>query len=1069
MQGYYRFPTIHNHQVVFVSEDDLWSITSNNLRAVRLTTNISQISSPLLSPDGKWIAYVGREDGNTEVYLMPSIGGSSKRLTFDGSFINKISAWKNNKEIVYASDFKQPFSRISDLRIVNINGGESKPLNYGIASNIAYSNNFTVLGRNTQDPARWKRYKGGTAGELWIDIKNDFNFKKLINVKGNMACPMIIENKIYFLSDHNGICNIYSCNKNGGSLKQHTFHKNYYVRNASTDGKSIVYHSGADLYIYNIIEDKYKKIEIIYNTGFIKKSRKFESAFNYLESISFNSKATYSTITSRGKLFTMGNWDGPVIQHGKAQGVRYRHSLFLTDDKTLLVSSDESGEEKLEIYNILSSKKIKTLKAKIGRPIYIKKSPTSDQIALVNHQHKLLLIDVKKDSIKTIDHSSNHTMQCNWSPNGKHIAYTCSKTSRVSIIKIYDLKSKKSYDVTDAVNSDYSPVFDNTGDYLAFTSKRTFNPVYDSIQFDLNFTRSEKPYIVALSKKTKSPFIKDVELIENEPKKGKDKKKDKKKDKEEVEVEIDFDGIKDRIMQIPIKESILGSSVGFYNNKIYYLDWPIEGSRADGWYDMNAPSKGTIKYYDLNELEEKLYIPNASSFSIDNRNGKIIIASNKGVRILDTKTPPAKEALTKPEANKNTGLIDFQRIRLNIDINQEWHQMYREAWRLQRDFFWVANMSKVNWNKVYDRYKNLIDRAGSRSEFSDIVWEMQGELGTSHCYEFGGDYAPGRYYNIGMLGASFEYKDSAKGYIINSIAKGDLWDAQQSPLYSPGLNIQKGDILKEINNVKLTKKITPNELLVNSINRDVQLSIQKKTKKKITKHLVRTIARENHLHYRDWVEKNREYVHKKSKNKIGYVHIPDMGADGYAEFHRYFLAEIVYDGLIVDVRYNGGGHVSQILLSKLAKKRLGYDITRWMGVEPYPSESPGGPMVALTNEYAGSDGDIFSHSWKLMNLGKLIGKRTWGGVIGIWPRNSLVDGTVTSQPEFSFWFKDVGWKVENYGTDVDIEIHIKPKDYRNGIDTQLDKGIQEVSKDLKKKGSILKADFKDKPNLKLPN
>jgi len=269
--------------------------------------------------------------------------------------------------------------------------------------------------------------------------------------------------------------------------------------------------------------------------------------------------------------------------------------------------------------------------------------------------------------------------------------------------------------------------------------------------------------------------------------------------------------------------------------------------------------------------------------------------------------------------------------------------------------------------------------------------------------------------------------------------------------------------------VKLTKKITPNELLVNQVNKDIQLSIQPKGTKKINKVLTRTIHHEGHLHYRDWVEKNREYVHKKSKNNIGYVHIPDMGADGYAEFHRYFLAEIVYDGLIVDVRYNGGGHVSQILLSKLAKKRLGFDITRWMGVEPYPSESPGGPMVAITNEYAGSDGDIFSHSWKLMNLGKLIGRRTWGGVIGIWPRNSLVDGTVTSQPEFSFWFKDVGWKVENYGTDVDIEVHITPKDYRNGIDTQLDKGIELVSKDLNKKGSVLKGDFKNKPNLKLPN
>ena len=1064
MSGYYRFPTIHNKQIVFTSEDDLWSVSLDNTRAIRLTTNISQISTPLLSPDGKWLAYIGREDGNTEVYLMPSQGGLSKRLTFDGFFISKVAAWDGNNRIIYASDAKQAFSRISDLRCININGGESKALNYGICSNISISKNMTVIGRNTQDPARWKRYKGGTAGELWIDKNNSLNFKKLIDVKGNMACPMIIKNRVYFISDHNGIGNIYSCNSNGKNLEQHTFHKNYYARNASTDGQSIVYHSGADIYVYDISNKRSNQIDIEYNSGFTKKTRKFDSAFNYLENITMNSKGNVSNIIARGKNFTMGNWDGAVIQHGVTQGVRYRHSLILTDDKTLITSSDEGGEERLEVYNIFTSKRIKVLKAKIGRPILIKKSPTSDQIAIVNHKHELLLLDIKKDVVKLIDRSSNHFMQCNWSPDGNYIAYTCSKTNRVSIIKIYDIGKNKKHEVTSPINSDFSPVFDDMGKYLAFTSKRTFNPVYDSIQFDLNFTKSEKPYIIALSKDTKSPFIK---LASEETSLEKNKSEKETKDKK-IKVKIDFKGIEDRIMQIPIKESILGSSVGFYDNKIYYLEWPIEGSRNDGWYDMDEPSKGIIKYFNLNDLEEKVYMQNVSSFSIDNRNGNIITASNKEIRILNVKTPLTKEILSKPKFNKNTGRIDFNRIGLNIDINQEWHQMYREAWRLQRDFFWVSDMSKINWNKVYKRYKKLVDRVGSRSEFSDLVWEMQGELGTSHCYEFGGDYAPGRYYNIGMLGCSFKYNNSSKGYTITSIAKGDVWDNKQSPLYASGLNIKEGDILKEINNTKLTAKITPNHLLVNKINKDIQLTIQKKGNKKSNKVTVRTLANENHLHYRDWVEKNRSYVHKKSNNKIGYLHIPDMGADGYAEFHRYFLAEITYDGLIVDVRYNGGGHVSQILLSKLAKKRLGFDLTRWMGVEPYPSESPGGPMVAVTNEYAGSDGDIFSHSWKMMNLGKLIGRRTWGGVIGIWPRNSLVDGTVTSQPEFSFWFKDVGWNVENYGTDVDIEVHITPKDYRDNIDTQLDKAIEIVKKDLKKSGSVLKPEFTQKPNLKLP-
>ena len=524
-----------------------------------------------------------------------------------------------------------------------------------------------------------------------------------------------------------------------------------------------------------------------------------------------------------------------------------------------------------------------------------------------------------------------------------------------------------------------------------------------------------------------------------------------------------------RVIEIPIKESLLDESIGFYDNKIFYMKWPITGSREDGWYDMHNNPSCMICMFDLVKLEEKTFISNVSGFKLDSNNGKIIVHIGDSIRIFDAKTIPAKDIHSKTKFISETGLIDINRIKLNIDINSEWKQMFSEAWRLQKDYFWVSDMSGINWNKVYSRYYKLIDRIGTRGEFSDLLWEMQGELGTSHCYEFGGDYKPRRYYNVANLACKLKYDSKTKMYKIISIFKGDLWGANTSPLLRSSLNIKVDDNIKEINNIKLTKSITPGELLLNQVDKEILLTVCDKNGKKPRKLTIKTISDNKHIVYRDWVEKNREYVHKVSKGKIGYIHIPDMGADGFAEFHRYFLAEIIYDGLVVDVRYNGGGHVSQILLSKLAKKRIGFDLTRWMGTEPYPSESPAGPMVAITNEFAGSDGDIFSHSWKLMKLGKIIGKRTWGGVIGIWPRNSLVDGTLTTQPEFSFWFKDVGWNVENYGTDVDIEIHITPKDHQNKVDTQLNKAIELVTKELKVKGAVLKANFKNKPNLKLPH
>ena len=1057
MSGYFRFPTIYKDNIAFVAEDDIWSITKENNSANRLTTNYGEVTCPVYSPNGKYLAYIGKEDGNTEIFIMPSSGGVSRRITYEGAFIANIASWKNN-DIIYSSSLDSPFGRTFELRTINSSGGLSESLNIGSSNHISSNENGTVLGKNTGDLARWKRYKGGTAGKLLIDNNNNGIFKELIRLKGNLTCPLWIDNRIYFLSDHEGISNIYSCLKNGKSIKKHTNHKNYFARNAKTDGINIIYHAGADLFIFNVTNNRYNKIDILFNSSRVQTSRKFSNTFTYLEKINSNKTNTHLNIISRGKAFTFGNWNGPVIQHGIKNGVRYNHPHTMNDDKSILLTSDKNNKNNLEIHSISSNKMIKRFKSNLGRVLSIKKSPKDDIFSVVNHKHEILLFDSNKDKVVKIDRSKYFPLQSNWSPCGKYIAYSCAANSRCSIIKIYDVKNRKSFTITDEVHHDYSPTFNNDGSILAFISKRTFKPVYDSLQFDLGFPVSEKIYIVTLDKNVKSPFIKDP--FSNEDKKD-DKKKDS-KNKKKKDFKIDFQNISDRIIEIPIKETILSNKLEFVKDKLFFIDWPVMSRN----YDENINNKGILKFYDLSNCEEKTYLVNINGFSINNN--KIIINDGSKIRICDPNIIPPKEMLTNPKFNKTTGLIDLNRVKVSINPIEEWKQMYSEAWRLQKDHFWVSNMSGINWKKIHDRYYRLIDRVSSRTEFSDLIWEMQGELGTSHCYEMGGDYKQRRVYHDGLLGSKIIYNEKKKMYQIDRIFKGDVWQHPQSPLIRPGLNISTGDFIEKINGQKLTKKMTPGKILVNNNNTEVELSIIDCKNNKRRKVTVKTISSDKSLLYRDWVENNKKYVHTKSKGKIGYIHIPDMGVPGYAEFHRHFLTEINYDGLVVDVRYNGGGHVSQLLLSKLARKRIGANLTRWMGSNPYPDESPAGPMVAITNEFAGSDGDIFSHSWKLMKLGKLIGKRTWGGVIGIWPRNSLVDGTLTSQPEFSFWFKDVGWNVENYGTDVDIEIDNMPQDIKNNKDNQLNKAIELILKDLKKKDSILIPDFSNKPNLKLP-
>jgi len=359
-----------------------------------------------------------------------------------------------------------------------------------------------------------------------------------------------------------------------------------------------------------------------------------------------------------------------------------------------------------------------------------------------------------------------------------------------------------------------------------------------------------------------------------------------------------------------------------------------------------------------------------------------------------------------------------------------------------RDHFWTENMSGIDWEEVRDRYLPLLDKVASRSEFSDLLWEVQGETGTSHAYEMGGDYRTEPQYSQGFLGADFAWDSAANGYRITHLVHGDHWDAKRGgPLAKPGVNAKVGEIVTAINGQALSQTFTPEQALVNQAKTDVLVTFGGENPRTVQVHALDsdTLAR-----YRDWVEQNRTLVHEQSQGQVGYVHIPDMGPFGFAEFHRYYLSECNYSALLVDVRFNGGGHVSQLLLDKLSRRRLGYDLPRWGEPEPFPSYTVAGPMLALTDENAGSDGDIFSHSFKMLKLGPLVGKRTWGGVIGINSQGRLVDGSLTTQPEYSFWFNDVGWQVENYGTDPDIEVEYAPHDYKAGQDPQLEQALRQL-------------------------
>ena len=1194
--GYYRYPTIHDDTVVFVSEDDLWSVARTGGIARRLTSNLGAVTYPALSPDGTQLAFVGTEEGEPEIYLMPAGGGAATRLTYMSSTVRVVGWNRAGTHIVFTSNYgrQTPAEMVLFQLAADARNGQVEELPYGPARAIAWGENgATILGRNTGDPARWKRYRGGTAGQLWIDAAGQGEFTRFLgDLDGNITSPLWLETadgpRIFFAGDHEGIGNLYSVRPDGGDLRRHTDHDDYYVRNPSTDGRRIVYHAGADLYVYDVAADRSDAVAVDYRSPRVQRNRKFVYAGRYLDNARLHPSGQALAITARGKSFAFYNFDGPVLQQGDRNGTRYRLTDWLNDGRRMVMISDAPGEEALEIHSGDPDEPMRRIDGlDIGRAVALKVSPAEDKVAIANHRHELLIVDLEHETLTLVERSPyRHIAGFDWAPDGRWLAYGCALTPQTTAIRLYQLPDEvvetaeetddaaaaqgdgtadtpaastaqaiqgAIYTVTKPVLHDVSPTFDPTGRYLYFLSYREFNPVYDSLQFDLGFPWGMRPYLVTLRADLPNPFVPHPDLDLNGDDEDEDDEHDEQADEGADEsaaadsegdaaddepaaadeslddedatahfaaaptpaqsaegnvqadanyfegaksatdaekpdgetddsqpelrnkaprLRIDLDGIERRVLAFPVPDGRYGRIIGV-KNKALFTEFSIYGQldTDEEWDDEEDEEHGTLRAWNFKEYRSESLVDGCGWFDVSRNGKKLVYRNGMRLRVIDAGEKPSSSS----GHPRKTGWIDLGRVKVAIDPQSEWEQMFREAWRLQRDQFWTEDMSEVDWSHVHDRYFPLIGRVSTRSEFSDLMWEMQGELGTSHAYEFGGDYRPQPRYTQGYLGAALTWDADAGGYRIGDFIMGDPWDMRHSsPLADPGVKVRPGDVVLAVNGQPVDATTSPLELLVNQAGQDVLLTLAprpaeeghaaEESPRQVT---VRTIHDEMPARYRAWVEHNRQLVRARSDGRVGYVHIPDMGARGYAEFHRSYLAELAHDALIIDVRFNGGGHVSQLILEKLARRRIGYDLSRWGGAFPYPLESVAGPLVAVTNEYAGSDGDIFCHSFKLLKLGPLVGKRTWGGVIGISPRHPLVDGTVTTQPEFSFWFEDVGWNVENYGTEPDIEVDITPQDYVAGRDPQLERALAEVMQ-LLETTPILQPDLTTRPSRALP-
>ncbi|MFD0555447.1 tricorn protease [Stackebrandtia endophytica] len=1074
--GYPRFPVISGNTIVFVAEDDLWQVPAEGGAASRLSVGRAAASEPRISPDRRWIAYTGAEEGAPDVHLIPVGGGEAKRLTYEASAVCKVAGWSRDGEsIIYASSAATPSRVETWLRQVPLTGGESTDLGLGRAVSISYgADGATVIGREYwRDFAHWKRYRGGTAGQLWIDPTGSGEFRKLIKLDGNLARPHIIGDRVYFLSDHEGCGNVYSCRFDGTGLRRHSDHEGFYARSLNSDGERLVYHRGGAIYLIDPAEEHPRKLDVDIPVTRTQRARRFVDAGTYLHSHDLSPDGSTLAVTSRGKAFSFGNWEGPAIQHGDTDGTRYRSLTWLHGgDRLVAVSADTEPTESLVVLDAAASTPQRKLSdLDLGRILEIAASPTEDKVALANHRNELLLVDLTGDGTVTVLDRSRYGSMASptFSPDGQWVAYSAPEqvsqadSASMTAIKLVELATGTVSAAAERVLRDVAPAFDPDGKYLYFIGFREFDPVYDELHFDLGFPTGSRPYAVALRSDVAVPFVAQPAplVADSSTSDASDSESGDGNEADSPTPSIEVAGITDRVVPIPVPDGRYQRVLGV-SGKVLVHSEPIIGMIPS----QDGDHKGSVDAVDLSTGKVERYFDGVSEFSIGSDGKTLLYRNGEQLRVVKA----TEKAPDTSDYSRESGWIDLTRLKVSVRPQLEWPQMFREAWRLLSEHFWTGDMSGVDWEAVYERYSPLVEQVSTREELSDLMWEMAGELGTSHAYEDAGDPRVGPYYGQGFLGADYSVDDRGR-YRIERILRGDIWQpGATSPLNRPGVDVREGDVILAVNGQPVdggpSSTATLGQRLVNLADQEVRLLIGRGDSEPHTA-VVKALAGEQELRYRQWVDANRAKVHAATDGKVGYVHIPDMGPKGFAEFHRGFLNEFNRDALLVDVRYNGGGHVSGLLIEKLARRRLAYNVPRWGEPEPYPSESPTGPMVALTNELAGSDGDIFCHSFKQLKLGPLVGTRTWGGVVGYTERAGLSDNTFLSQPEFAFHFDDAKWSIENYGAQPDVEVEFPPHAAAAGEDPQLVKAIELALEELERKPAHRPV-VSDRPRLAAP-
>jgi len=1040
-----RFPTIHDNQVVFSYAGDLYTVDANGGTARKLTTSPGYEMFAKLSPDGKNIAFTGQYDGNTEVYVMPSQGGVPKRITYTATLDrdnisdrmgpnNIVMAWKDNAHVVYRSRKKTFDPFIGSLFVADINGGLSEQLPFSIGGFCSYSPDGKQLAYNWifREFRTWKYYHGGMADDIHI---YDFASQKTINITNDTAQdiePMWAGTKVYYLSDKSHTMNLFEYDTQSGQTKQVTNYNDYDIKFPSIGNNAIVWERAGYIWKMNLADEQISQIHIQLDDDDLQARSVLVDASKFQEGYDISPDGNRLALVARGDVWTVPAKNGITRNISQTSGAHERNAHWSGDGKWIAYVSDSSGED--EIY--IKPAKIDGAAQRItsngdNYKFDIKWSPDGKKILWSDRKLRLYYVDVATKKQTIVDTSNIYLLNnYSWSPDSKWITYDKQVFDGQNRVMLYSVASAARTDVTGYWYTSYQPVFSADGKYLLFVSNRDFNPTYSNIELDAAFMNMARIYLLPLSNTTENPLaLRNDEVKDTAAKKSTEKDGDKNTD-----VKIDLEGMMNRIVSLPIDPSNYGTIYAKGDN-IYYLK-----------YTQVADKESHLMYYSLKDRKET-DLGAYDDYQISANGEKMLLNKGGTLYISDVSTSPIHA----------DGSVDLSNMQLMVDKHAEWQQIYNEAWRQMRDFFYSPTMNGADWKVVHDKYFPLVKYVGRREDLTYLIGEMIGELSSGHTYTGGGDEVKNKRIQTGLLGAVL-VRDASGYFKITKILQGANWDASlRSPLTEIGVNAKVGDYIISINGTPTNTVNDIYELLVNQAGKTIEVSLNDKASATgAHTSLVKPIATEENLYYYDWVQHNIAYVDSATNGKVGYLHIPDMEDDGLDQFMRLYWPQLNKKALIIDDRGNGGGFVSQIVADRLAQKLVFFDLTRNSIAQPDPSINIG-PKVLLINQYSASDGDIFPYRFRANHIGTIIGRRTWGGVIGINGSLPFVDGGFLNKPEFGRFSINGEWDIEGHGVDPDIAIDNDPAKEFTGIDDQLNKAIEVITEQLKTKGMDIPA------------